>query len=151
MALIAPVFSGTKVSKLQFHRRVYSTLGFSRLQQTPSVYLVFQGWGCKRLTTVLERFIFLFSFLFPILSAFIFEFLEAVSLCLGSVKLSSAASLAHCRSAGEAVRWRSLQPEPEASSRRICRRARLCVCVLFSAFSFPFLFLLEGAIKQLLC
>ena len=116
MALIVPVFSGTKVPKLQFHRRVYSTLGFSRLQQTPSVYLVFRGWGCKRLTTVLERCIFLFSFLFSIFSAFIFEFLEAVSLCLSSMKLSSAASLAHCRSVGEAVQWRSLQAEPEASS-----------------------------------
>lgn len=43
MSLIAPIFSGTKILKLQFHRGVYSTLRFSNVQQTNSVHLVFTG------------------------------------------------------------------------------------------------------------
>lgn len=115
VTLIAPIFSGTKILKLQFHRGVYSTLRFSNVQQTNSVHLVFTGWGCKWLTKVLE-WCFYFFFFSPIFSVFILGSLGAVAACMSSMKLSSVASLVRCRNVEEAAWWRCLEAEPAAFS-----------------------------------
>lgn len=151
VTLIAPIFSGTKILKLQFYRGVYSTLRFSNVQQTNSVHLVFTGWGCKWLTKVLE-WCFYFFFFFPYIQCFHFR-VSGGCCCLYELYeaqfCSQPCTLQKC--------GRSCMMEVSGSrassllTHHICRRAKLVICALFSAFSFPFLFLLKGAIKQLLC
>ena len=108
--------------------------------------------GCSRLILSVERdglwqidqgswMISLFFLCIFFIQHFSFYSLWRLLRALSSTKLSSAASLLHCRNVGEAAWWRSLEAEPEASSHAVSAvepDSPFVWCFLPSLPRFPF-------------